>query len=71
MQTFSDEYIEHWGNEFEARELWRYGVLFEAFLNYPREILDAVSRRSRPLFASTRRFGAEADVSHVNMEVAQ
>lgn len=42
MQTYSDEYIEHWAEVYLQNEVSKRNVHFEAFLFDPQAILDAI-----------------------------
>lgn len=50
--TFSDEYLEHWGEEFTRRGLYARGIRFDTFVQDPHAIIAAVESLpvdSRPL----------------------
>ncbi len=50
MQTYSDEHIEHWGKVYLINRLMDYGIIFELFLRYPQQIMQAMEDREfRPL----------------------
>lgn len=43
MQTYSDEYIEHWADIYLVNEVSKRNVCFIAFLQGPQDILDAIT----------------------------
>lgn len=50
QQTYSDEHIEYWGAIYLGNRLMDYGILFETFLRYPQQIMQAMEGREfRPL----------------------
>lgn len=40
--VYGDEYLDHWGEIYAANHLRSRGILFEMFLRYPAEIMQAV-----------------------------
>ena len=42
MQTYRDEYIEHWADVYLANEVSKRNVCFVAFLDAPQDILKAI-----------------------------
>jgi hypothetical protein len=68
MTTYADEYIEHWGGVFTARDLYhQHGVRFDTFLLAPQEILDSIAQlppRVAPLLP------AQAAAMHRDLEEA-
>ena len=40
LQTYSDEYIHHWGQVFTANNIYARGITFEVFLKSPETIID-------------------------------
>jgi hypothetical protein len=65
---YADEYIDHWGEVFTARDLYRqHGVRFDTFLLAPHEILDSIDQlppRVAPLLP------AQAAAMHRDLEEA-
>ena len=45
MPTYTDEYIEKWANVFLKNRLSEHGIIFEIFLQFPQNILDAINER--------------------------
>jgi hypothetical protein len=66
---YSDEYIEHWAQEYRARRVWRYGVPFELFLRQPRQILNALLHQGfLPLLPEQRKVQQRLDADEAEAE---
>lgn len=74
MQTYSDEYMDCWGEVFVHHDLFaRHSVRFETFLEAPAEILIACMQREldyQPLLPEQKRVQArldqEAEITSLN-----
>jgi hypothetical protein len=47
----TDEALDYWGEIYVAQDINRRGVLFDAFLQAPEEILDAIARQRAAIAA--------------------
>lgn len=72
MPTYSDEYIEHWGQIFEQHNLYAYGIRFDCFLEVPNEILAAfASGTYYPLLIRQRDVQERMDMGMPQQPVVQ